>query len=123
MKSKKMISFACKPIIFDELLKCSFGLNKTEYSVFMLLIARENEKAEGLSVSEIAVRLKKERTVIQKAVKSLFEKKMIKRFQENLENGGYKFSYSPVEKREIKERIIETIRGWVSNVESTVTKW
>ena len=118
-----MISFACKPIIFDELLKCSFELNKTEYSVFMLLIARENEKAEGLSVSEIARRLKKERTVIQKAVKSLFEKKMIKRFQENLENGGYKFSYSPVEKREIKERIIETMRGWVSNVESTVTKW
>jgi predicted transcriptional regulator len=115
-----MISFACRAIQFQDLLRCSFGLNKTDYAVYMLMLS---EKRERMAVSEIADRAGKERTVIQKSMKRLFERNLIKRFQENLESGGYRFYYSPVEKREVKARLMQSVRSWVENVESAVNHW
>lgn len=115
-----MISFACRAIQFKDLLKCSFDLNKTDYAVYMFMLS---EKKERMTVNEIAEKVGKERTVIQKAMKRLFERNLIKRFQENLESGGYRFYYSPVEKKEVKARLMESVKNWVANVESAVAHW
>lgn len=36
-----MVTFACKRIRKEELIKCSFDLNKTEYNVLMFLLGGE----------------------------------------------------------------------------------
>lgn len=49
----------------------------------------------------------KDRTTIQRAVKRLFEKELIKRRQLNLEKGGYQFIYSSKPKSELKEKVFK----------------
>jgi len=114
-----MISFACRTIDFEELFLCSFGLKKTDYKILNLLI----ESGSRLSVNSIARKLGKERTVVQKSIKNLLEKNLIKRFQENMQRGGYRFYYEAEDKAEIKRRLLEIIGRWASSVEDVVKKW
>ncbi|MEM0231447.1 MAG: helix-turn-helix domain-containing protein [Candidatus Woesearchaeota archaeon] len=114
-----MISFACRTIDFEELFSCSFGLKKTDYKIFNIIL----QSGKRLTVSSIAKILGKERTVVQKSVKSLLEKRLVKRYQENIQNGGYRFYYEAEDKEEIRKRLLEIIRRWSSNVEDVVSKW
>lgn len=114
-----MVSFACKSISLEEIIKCGFQLTKTEYYVMMHLLAT----AEELTTQEIADDLKKERTTIQKAIKSLAEKRVVVRKQFNLEKGGYSFVYSIREKENLKMRILHMIDRWTSEVKKEVSNW
>ncbi len=118
-----MLSFACKSVRFDDLLKCSFDLNKTDYEIFLFLLDRKYIQKSGMTVNEIAKHLKKERTVIQKSIKRLFEKNLIRRFQLNLEHGGYRFYYSVIDKKDVKNKMLKIINSWSSNVEAAITRW
>ena len=113
-----MITFSCKKIKEEELIRCSFGLNKTSYNLFMFLL---KEKGKW-SVSSIAEKMSLERTTIQKAIKSLLEKNLVKRMQRNLENGGYIFLYEINEKEEIKKRMKTIVREWYKSVEEAIEK-
>ncbi len=103
-----MIDFACKNISFKELLMCSYALNKTEYNVLMKLM---NLK-EFISINELSKKMKKERSTIQKAMKKLFEKKLVMRRQMNLTTGGFIYEYKLKNKEELKKEIINLIKSW-----------
>ncbi len=114
-----MISFACKTINFDDLIRCSFNLNKTEYFLFLFLLT----KKEPLSVSSIAEELKKDRTTIQKAMKQLQESNLVIKYQINLEGGGYSFVYKIKNKSQIKEKLISIVTGWTNQVKNYIQDW
>ncbi len=103
-----MITFACRKIKIEEVIRCALALNRTEYQVLMFLF----DKKEGFRVIEIAKNLGVDRTTVQKAIKSLLEKNLVKRSQKNLVRGGYIFLYSVKDKEEIKKRIIDIIEKW-----------
>jgi predicted transcriptional regulator len=103
-----MIYFACKQVNLDEIIKCSFGISKTEYNILM-----ELTKSDGpLSVEEIVKVFKKDRTTIQKALQNLFKKKLVKRRQINLEKGGYAYYYFVEDKEEIKKKVKKIVAEW-----------
>ena len=112
-------SFACKNIDFAEIIKCSFNLNKTEYTLFLFLISSEKSK----SIKEISNKLILDRSTIQKAIKSLTEKNVVKRIQTNLTTGGYLFSYIIKDKKELKKRILENINEWHDSVKKIILRW
>ena len=114
-----MIYFACKTISMEEIVRCSFNINKTEYKVLVFLLRHKQE----YSVQEIAEKLGKERTTIQKAIKSLLAKGLLFRRQVNLDNGGYVYYYSIKNKEEIKKRIIELVDSWTRAVKKAVESW
>lgn len=114
-----MISFACKRIELEELIKCSFGLNKTEFNVLQFLLTQNSEN----SLMDLSKKMDLDRTTVQKAVKGLLAKELIKRFQINLNGGGYLFVYKPKDKREIKEKMKLTLNSWVKNVDDEINKW
>lgn len=114
-----MISFACKDIELSELIRCSFDLNKTDYTVLDFLIKNEKE----FSVNEISKALKLERSSVQKAIKNLVEKNLVQRWQVNLTKGGYSFIYSIKNKEQIKEDIITIIDGWHKKVKEEIKKF
>jgi len=116
---RRMISFACKQIDFKDLLVCSFSLNKTEYRLLIYLL----EQDETLGVATIANHIKKDRTTVQKAMKSLAEKELVTKHQINLERGGYSFQYKAITKDAIKSRMLATVDQWHANVMTTVKKW
>ena len=97
-----MIDFACRRISEEELVRCGFGLNKTEFNIFYFLI-KHNKR---FSVEEIAEKLKLTRSTVQKSIKSLLEKNIIARFQTNLEKGGYKFFYQIKNKDLTKKQLL-----------------
>ncbi len=113
------LSFACKIIKIEDIIRCSFDINKTQYQILMLL----SRSKRAMTISEIASKLKKDRTTVQKAVKVLFSKHLVIRRQLNLDNGGYIYYYTINDRDKLKERIIHLINEWAESAKHTVLNW
>ncbi len=113
-----MISFACKIIELEDLIKCSFGMNKTEYNVMMFLLGKEE-----MTVEEIAKGMNLERSTVQKTIKKLVEKNIVLRTQENLAKGGYIFKYLIKDKPVLKRMILENMEKWYKVVQREIENW
>ncbi len=111
-----MITFACKKIRLDEIVRCSFSLNKTEYNMLMFLLGKEKE----FDIHAISKKMGLERTTVQKALKKLLDKKLAKRRQLNIETGGYFFLYSAKNKIWIKTQLLKIIRQWEKTAEEEI---
>jgi len=111
-----VIDFACKRISREELIRCSLNLNKTQYKVFEFML-RKNKK---MTVSQIANSLSLERTTVQKAMKGLLKKKIVKRFQRNLSAGGYEFLYELENVDQIKQNLKQILREWSRSAEKVI---
>lgn len=116
-----MITFACKNIEFDDLLRCSFQLNKTELNLFKFLFELGEE--DLLEITEISKKLKLDRSTIQKAIKNLIARNLVFRKQINLDTGGYRFYYRIKNKIEIKHRMHEIIESWYKLVKTNIESW
>ena len=113
-----MVTFACKKINPDELIRCSFDINKTEYNVLFFMIKNQSP----ITVIRIAKEMKLERTTVQKAIKTLLEKSLVKRIQRNLQRGGYIFFYEAGNKKDLKIRIKKIVHNWVKAVDREIEK-
>ena len=113
------VSFACKNLELKDIIKCSFNLNKTEYKLFLFLIKHD----KGGTIKDISKAIEFERSTIQKALKSLAEKKIIERIQRNNKGGGYSYYYRVIDKKEIKKRILDNVDKWQSSVKNLVSYW
>jgi predicted transcriptional regulator len=114
-----LINFACKDIDITDLIKCSFGLNKTSCRLLLKMLKIN----KSLSVEELAKSMGVDRTTIQKALKILIDSKLVLRKQRNLDNGGYIFLYDAQDKEEIKQRMIKDIGCWTKNAKNEVESW
>ena len=113
------IDFVCRVIALEDILKCSFGLNKTEIAIMKFLL----EEKEELTIEEIMKKISRDRTTIQRGVKRLFEKDLIKRRQINLDKGGYVFIYSSKPKAELKDKVFKIFESFKENVGKEIQKW
>jgi predicted transcriptional regulator len=111
-----MITFSCKKISKEDLIKCAFALNKTEYNLLMFLL-KKDKRFTAIQISEL---MKLDRTTIQKAISQLVDKELVKRKQKNISGGGYTFLYLIEDRKEIKSKIKEVIRKWCKGVEETI---
>ena len=62
-------------------------------------------------------------TTVQKALKKLYEKKVLRRHQKNLENGGYVYYYGILSKREVKRTIQKIIDNWAGKAKKEIENW
>lgn len=115
-----MIDFACKRFQLDEVIKCGLSLSKADYRVFDFLIGHDEDV---YSTEELAKELGLNLSTIQRAVKKLYEKHLLKRFQTNLDGGGYSFQYAAKDKSHIKEIIMGIVNRWSSTVENALKDW
>lgn len=113
-----MILFSCKKISKEDLIKCAFALNKTEYKLLIFLLKKE-KKYNAYQISGL---MKLDRTTIQKAIKNLADKELVKRVQRNISGGGYTFLYIISDKKEIKDKIKKVICKWCKGVEEAISK-
>ena len=111
-----MITFSCKKISKEDLIKCAFALNKTEYNLLMFLLKNDTH----FTATQISKLMELDRTTVQKAAANLADKELVKRKQRNISGGGYTFLYSIEDKKEIKNKIKEVIRKWCKGVENTI---
>lgn len=102
------MDFGCKRIDGSELIKCTFGLNKTEHKIFAFLL----KSRACLPANDLGKKLELDRTTIQKSMKKLLEKNIVEKKQKNLDSGGYVFYYCIKNKKVIKEKMLEIIKEW-----------
>ena len=114
-----MIDFACKQFDLDEIIKCGFGLSRADYRLMNHFFKKE----EWTTTSELAKELKLNLSTIQRCVKTLHEKDIIDRRQENLEGGGYSFLYKIKNKSELRKRIKDIIHSWTKTVDNALEHW
>ena len=113
-----MITFLCKKISKEDLIRCAFALNKTEYNLLIFL----SKKEDKYTASQISELMKLDRTTIQKAIKNLVDKKIVKRTQQNISGGGYTFLYTLLDKKELKEKIKGVVKRWCEGVEKSINE-
>jgi|AntAceMinimDraft_10_1070366.scaffolds.fasta_scaffold83625_3 predicted transcriptional regulator len=113
-----MITFACKNILIKDLIQCALGLNKTAYNVLMFLLKQKNPR----QIKEMSKEINLKRCSIQKAIQNLYKKGLIIKSQKNLEKGGYTYFYQSIQKKEIKEKIKQTLDSWVSNADKQINQ-
>lgn len=114
-----MITFACKTVDLQDIIKCSLELTKTDYALFTTLLEAE----EPFTVAELAGKQGLERSSVQKAISRLQEKRIIERRQHNLAGGGYRYSYSIADKEELRKRLQDIVEQWYGNVRKALTDW
>ncbi len=113
------ITFACKRIKEEDLIKCAFDINKTSYKILRFLLKKKGK----LKIREISSELGLKRCSVQKSLKNLLEKRLISRSQKNLEKGGYVFYYYCKNKKEIKDRIKNLLKQWYENALNRIEKF
>ncbi|MDP2924912.1 MAG: helix-turn-helix domain-containing protein [Nanoarchaeota archaeon] len=114
-----MIDFACKKFELYEIIKCGFGLTKSDFHVMEFLMKhRERYNSQG-----IAKALKLDLSTAQRALKKLNEKNIVVRSQLNLANGGYVYNYKINDKTMIKKMMIDIIHRWIKKFEEELDKW
>ena len=103
-----MIDFACKKIDLEDIFRCSFSLKKTDFRIMMALI----NNSGLLGSVKLSALLGLDRTTIQKSLKFLLKKDLIKRQQQNLSSGGYTYLYSIKNKTQVKTHILDLLNRW-----------
>lgn len=114
------MDFACKKIRLDELIRCSFSLTKSEFILINFLI--KNPKEE-FSSNNLSKKLNLDLSTVQRGLKKMHLKEILRRSQKNLTLGGYIYFYCIKNKKEIKEKLREIISLWSNQVEKEIDKW
>ncbi len=113
------MEFACKPIKIEEVIRCSLDLRKSEYKLIEFMI----KEKQPITIQDISKKLSLDRTTVQKMMKRFFSKELVERYQENLDGGGYIFTYKLRNKELLKQKIKDIVRSWYESVNASVDKW
>jgi predicted transcriptional regulator len=113
------MNFACRNFSIDEVVRCSLELTKSEFRILEFLM----KHAKRISSQEIAKTLKLELSTVQRSMKKLSSKKIVRKSQINLSSGGYSFFYCICDKREIKSIIKQIIQKWYNEFDQELNKW
>jgi predicted transcriptional regulator len=96
----------------EGLLECFHDLKGIDKEVFRLL----NERAEGLTVDEIADAVDRERSTAYRSVQRLLNAGFLQKEQVNYEQGGYHHVYHPRDADEIAGEMQRTLNDWYAKM-------
>ncbi|MEA3430904.1 MAG: helix-turn-helix domain-containing protein [Nanoarchaeota archaeon] len=115
-----MIDFACKRFQLTEVIKCGLGLTKADFKLVYYMLDHADE---WLTTDDLSESLELSLSTVQRSVKKLYEKSVVLRSQENLDNGGYIFLYKIKPKPALRDLIMKIVHNWVKTVDTELKKW
>ncbi len=115
-----MINFACQRFQLEQIIRCGLALTKTDYKILNYLV--ENTDI-WYTTEDIAEEFKINVSTAQRAVKKLHMEEVIKRTQNNLDNGGYIFLYKSYPKNYVKKMILDIVCKWTKAIEQELEAW
>ncbi|MEM4267709.1 MAG: helix-turn-helix domain-containing protein [Candidatus Woesearchaeota archaeon] len=113
------LSFACRKLTVEQLMRCSLGLSSSEIRILKVLINSTSE----LRIQNLQKSAGRDRSTVQRALNSLHKKGLIRKRQINLERGGYYYLYSALPKQIIKEKIQENFKTFNKSVEYAIEQF
>lgn len=96
----------------SDLLCCAFGLRTSELDVYFSLISGPK------TVEQIAERIGKDRSTVQRVLNKLHSKGLAKRESHRIDRGGYFFRYSAVSTEVVREQILAQLEEWYNATRS-----
>ena len=96
----------------SDLLCCAFGLRSSELDVYFSLISGSK------TVEQIAERIGKDRSTVQRVLKTLLEKKLVLREEHHIDRGGYFYEYVAEESEVVRNQILSQLEDWYQATKS-----
>jgi len=90
----------------SDLLCCAFGLRNSELDVYFSLISGPK------TVEQIAERIGKDRSTVQRVLNKLHSKGLAKRDTHKIQRGGYFYEYSAEETEIVRDQILLQLEEW-----------
>jgi predicted transcriptional regulator len=90
----------------SDLLCCAFGLRDTEIDVYFSLITGPK------TVKEIAVRIDRDRSTVQRVLTSLKDKGLVEMNEQTFERGGYYHIYRAISSDSVRGEILARLDRW-----------
>jgi predicted transcriptional regulator len=106
------MDFACETFEMEEVLRCALSLTKAETRVFFYF--REHD--DWHATRDVAETTSLDLSTVQRAVKKLAEKDVLRRYQQNLSNGGYQYVYRTVPQEQIKDCVLDIVHDWLAKL-------
>ncbi|MFB6123795.1 MAG: helix-turn-helix domain-containing protein [Haloferacaceae archaeon] len=100
---------------FQHVLSCVFGIQNHESRTYLVLLDNP-----GSTVAELAERLDRDRSNVNRSLATLLEKGLAERERRLLDPGGYVYQYTATPLPEAKELMHETLDAWVERVHERI---
>jgi len=97
----------------SDLLCCAFGLRSTELDVYFKGLISGPK-----TVEQIAERIGKDRSTVQRVLNKLHSKGLAKREMNTIDRGGYYYTYSAEKSEIIRDQILTQLEGWYQATKS-----
>ncbi|CAB3288274.1 Transcriptional regulator, TrmB [Methanocaldococcus lauensis] len=101
----------------EDLMRCILGLQEIEIRIYFELLDMKEA-----TVMEIAERVDRDRTTVQKALRSLMNCGLVER-EKITEKSGFKYVYRPVVFKEVKEKMEKLLDEWYLSVKEWLKKY
>ena len=96
----------------SDLLCCAFGLRNSELDVYFDLISGPK------TVEQIAERVKRDRSTVQRVLNKLHSKGLVMRNTHKIQRGGYYYEYSAEETEVVRDQILAQLEEWYTATKS-----
>lgn len=96
----------------DGLLECIHGLKDLDKRCYRQLI----QSRDALTIDEIADRIDRERSTAYRSVQRLQDAGLLHEEQENYEQGGYRYRYSPITPSEVAGDMQRLLNDWYAKM-------
>ncbi|MHA1614289.1 MAG: helix-turn-helix domain-containing protein [Candidatus Thorarchaeota archaeon] len=93
----------------SDLLCCAFGLRNSELDVYFDLISGPK------TVEQIAERIKRDRSTVQRVLNKLHSKGLVMRNTHKIQRGGYYYEYSAEDTEVVREQILAQLEEWYTS--------
>jgi predicted transcriptional regulator len=95
-------------------------LTKSEFFIIDFLIKHSEEEFRSQDLSS---KLGLDLSTVQRALKKMHSKELLRRGQKNLSPGGYIYFYQVKDKKYLKDKLSFIIDGWAEGVRREIKKW
>ena len=96
----------------SDLLCCAFGLRNSELDVYFELISGPK------TVEQIAERIKRDRSTVQRVLNKLHSKGLVMRNTHKIQRGGYYYEYSAEDTEVVRNEILAQLEEWYTATKS-----
>jgi predicted transcriptional regulator len=100
---------------FQHVLSCVFGIQDHESRTYLVLLDNP-----GSTVAELAERLDRDRSNVNRSLTALLEKGLATRQRRLLDPGGYVYQYTATPLPKAKEMMHEALEEWVAAVHDRI---
>ncbi|HDM25514.1 MAG TPA: TrmB family transcriptional regulator [Thermoplasmatales archaeon] len=102
----------------EDLMKCAFNLNDLDIKVYKALIETGETRVEKLSDM-----LNREKSTIYRSLQKLVSCGICIKKSNNMESGGYFYTYIPLPDDEVKKKLEECIENWYKCLKEKIKKF